>query len=109
MFPLVVKLPDYREPEKSRILKILTTSENQALNLSLLDQRNLAKPPPLLFYSVLHQTILHINSEPLGGKWLTESICPSLSLPDLLKSPPPPRPTPWLARQETGLERWADN
>ena len=30
MFTLVVKIPDYREEEQSPILKILTTSENQA-------------------------------------------------------------------------------
>ena len=31
MFTLVVKIPDYRGPEKSPIFKILTTSENQVL------------------------------------------------------------------------------
>ena len=46
---LVVKMPDCQEPEKSGILNILMTSENQVLTLYLLDRQ---KPAPLLFYSV---------------------------------------------------------
>ena len=46
---LVVKIPDCQEPEKSGILNILMTSENQVLTLSLLDRQ---KPARLLFYSV---------------------------------------------------------
>ena len=38
------------------------------------------KVDTLLFYSVERQTILLVKGEPLGGKGLTEPICPSLFL-----------------------------
>ena len=46
MFPLVMKIPDYREPENFRILKILTTGENHCFNPPA------PSAPTLLIYSV---------------------------------------------------------
>ena len=63
-----------------------------ALTLSLQDR---PKPSTLLFYSVLHQTILLVKGEPLGGKGLTGPICPSLFLNPF--SPRPAQTVPFVS------------
>ena len=69
----------------ARQISLSTTiaSVEAQLTHSLLKQ---PKADTLLFYSVECQAILLVKGEPLGGKGLTEPICPSLFL-----NPFPPR------------------
>ena len=54
------------------ILKLGTIkiSKGKAFNKLTFPLPDYLKPSPLLFYSVLCQTILLVNGEPLGGKGL---------------------------------------
>ena len=59
MFTLVVEIPDCRGPEKSPILKILTTNENQTLSLTIGQRALVDNEGELSNCFSINQLVLH--------------------------------------------------